>query len=132
MHRTTQLRFALVLSALVPLCVLAGCSGGSKNPATGPQADLGKVAVLVTNIGDYAKSLSMLKKLFVDDNKLTEEDRKKYYDASIIRDKPPRIENDTAIIPVKIKDASGNIIAEREWTAVKVGEEWKLKSAPLK
>jgi hypothetical protein len=124
-------RLSLVgVAALVCLCALTGCKD-SKNPTVVPTSDQSQVTQLVGNMGDYAKNLRMLKTLFTDDNKLTEEDRKNYYEFTAIVDQPVRIQKDTAIIPVKLKDSKGKEVGRKDWTAVKQGDDWKLKSAPL-
>jgi hypothetical protein len=46
--------------------------------------------------------------------------------------KTPKLSGDTGIVPVTVSESkSGKVVGEVEWNVVKIGEEWKIKDAPL-
>ncbi len=109
-----------------------GCNNKKDSPGGGGE-DAGKIRLLISNTADMSRNIDQLKPLFTSDVKLTEEQRKKFHDYTILTstEKPPRFDGNTCTVGVVIKDAAGKELPSQEWTAVKEGDKWLLKSAPL-
>ena len=114
--------FAAML--LLPLW-LAGCGG---NPAvTKDQMLLG----LVSSVQGAAREAGAFQWLFVAGEAPKDAERARYTKYSF-EIKSSSVSGDAATITVVVRDLKDNKeLGETEWTAAKVGNEWKLKSAPL-
>ena len=110
-------------------CLLAGCFDRSNSNWT--STDQGKVNVLVTSIGGFAEDPKLLQDRLTGDVKLDDKQRDQLVKSSYRIEGPIRFEAETAIVPIYISDPEGKNPRKVEWTAVKVGEEWKFKSLPL-
>ena len=120
------------------LLLAAGCGGETAMPGSEPAE---KVAAVVTSLNDAAGDETAFSTFFVDGN--APEDRSSYYSAAIELIGVPEVNGDDATAMVRISksaiEAEGQGALKTEevgdgevtWTLTKVGEEWKLKDAPL-
>jgi hypothetical protein len=114
--------FAAML--LLPLW-LAGCGGSPA--ATSDQMLRG----LISAVHGAAFQTGSFQALFVAGEAPKDAERARYtkYTFEI---KSSSVSGDAATITVVVRDLKDNKeLGETEWTAAKVGNEWKLKSAPL-
>ncbi len=122
-HASVNPTLFVLLVALLPGC--------SDNKANWSNTDDGKIGMLMAGFEDATGRVETLQSAFTADAKITEADRIKYAENRVVMGGPVRFENGQAIIPVKIKNREGKELGQKEWIAVKDGESWKLKSAPL-
>jgi len=116
------------------LPVLAtGC--GSPKPA-GPSygsPDGRKIAELIDKLNDDKSVAARLKQLLASGATLSAADQKKIWTIFYEVKGEPVITGDTATarIAMRSESASSADLGEKEWTFVKEGENWKIKSCPL-
>ncbi len=92
------------------------------------------VMQLAGSISDAAGDKEALDKLFVTPADVPPEaDWDRYRKAQFrVKDNAPDISGDTATMVVIVEDVvTGDALGEQTWTAERVGEEWRLKTAPL-
>ncbi|MHB1034580.1 MAG: hypothetical protein ACYC35_09070 [Pirellulales bacterium] len=113
------------LLALVIL-VVVGCGGRTNWDST----ENGQLFFLVSGVAEAAQRPESFQSLFASGS--VPADAAPYKKYTYQGDQQARISDDTAAMTVIVRDAkSGNEIARKEWTAVKEGGAWKLKTAPL-
>lgn len=106
--------------------VAQGCGQGEPT-----MTETERVSGLVVNLSDVAADPQQFKSLFVEGAAPAESQRlwlsKHNCDATSVK-----ISGNSASIAVVARDVgTGKVLGEAQWTAEKVGEQWKLKSAPL-
>jgi hypothetical protein len=110
-----------------------GCGGGNTMPGTAP--DDQKIRGLIPSVRESAENAVRFKKVFVDGAAPGEAERPRYHKYAFEIKPPASISGDEATITVAVRKivatGEGEIVGEAEWTAVRSGEEWKLKTAPL-
>jgi len=117
---------AILLAAMLLMpFLLAGCGGTPV--ATSDQMLHG----LISAVHGAAFQAGQFQVLFVEGEAPKDAQRLRYtkYNFEI---KSSSVSGDAATITVVVRDLKDNKeLGETEWTAAKVGNEWKLKSAPL-
>jgi len=123
-----RIRFgATIFRAAVLLlpCLPTGCGG--QPAATSDQMLRG----LVSSVPGAAREAGSFQYLFVEGEAPKDAQRPRYTKCSF-EIKSSSISGDAATITVVVRAVKDNKeLGETEWTAAKVGSEWKLKSAPL-
>lgn len=119
----------LALSTVVLLA--AGCGGGSSVflPDYGSEEGL-KIAQMVSIFNDAKASPSKFKTMFADAPPAAAKAFDKYlYEVEV---GSPRVTGSTATATVRLlKEADNSLVTTKEWTFSKVGDAWKIKTAPL-
>jgi hypothetical protein len=112
---------------MVSACLLAGC-GSSKEA----QKENKQINDLIESLQDSASAGRLsLAKCFVKSAAPSAEQTRRMAKYTYQPAGSPSIDGDTATVQVKILDARDQEIAQKEWTCVREGEIWKLKSAPV-
>jgi hypothetical protein len=125
-----HLAFALFLST-VPLA--AGCGGGVGDDVTPPDygSEDGKaIAELVSRIDDARGDPAKFKKLFAGAAPANPKEYDKYLYAVEVGS--PKVTGADATASVGVhKESDYAVVGTKEWAFTKVGDQWKIKSAPL-
>src|SRR5947209_8179587 len=127
------LRVCLSACLLVSLSALTvGCGGGPSLPSRGG-ADGRKIAELIGNFNDDVSNMKRMTASFAKDampTKPAEIKRYSTYMYELAGD--PSVSGATATANVKMREhRSGDNRGPVEWSFVKEGDAWKIKSAPL-
>ena len=123
--------FATSILGLALLTLSIGCGGEADQVDAELNVEEGEaVARIASGLSDCVGSEELFAGAFVDGSPVDDETRAKYRGFNFVAD-AATISGDTATIPVAIEDANEQIIANVEWTAVKEGDRWKLKTAPM-
>lgn len=125
------------LFAIVPLFLCAFLVGCGTTAPTGPSygSDDGrKIAVLVGDLNDVKSLPDRYKKLFATGVALSATERKKLDTIHYEVQGEPTVNGDaaTATIAMRSESASSADLGTKEWAFVKEGDQWKIKSAPLR
>jgi len=114
------------LCGLVVLGVPGCGSGGALEPE---MSDFGR---LLMNAPRAATEDAAYSKVFVEGAEL-DKDRKRYYRYLFdLESDSAGPEDNTRTLKITVKDSStAETVGTVDWTAVKVGEEWRIKAAPL-
>jgi hypothetical protein len=116
----------LFVAVLLPLFSV-GCGDGPKVQSEG-QA----VAGVLSSFGDQASNPKTLKVYFADGKAPPDGELMKYKNKGFELVGDPRASGGTVTAKVKVTDETkGEALGEADWKFVKVGEQWKLESAPL-
>ena len=119
---------ARVLGIALGAVLLVGCGGDDETPVA---SDSVKFVGLVSSVQGAVNSPDDVGMIFAEGSIPAEADRPKYA-AYGFEVKESMIEGDSAKITVTVHDAkSWNLVGEVQWTAVKQGDDWRLKDAPL-
>jgi hypothetical protein len=86
--------------------------------------------ITIANLADAAADRESFRSFFVDGAAPGESQRHRYRDYYYAM-KPLEISGDSATVTVRITDANGQVLGEKEWGFSKVGTRWKINSAPL-
>jgi hypothetical protein len=110
------------------LTLACGCSSSPKGPDFGGE-DGKQIAELVDRMNDDNSSVAKLKGSFANGSQAAKSDVKAYrrfrYDL-----RQTEVTGTTATGTVVIEKHSGGDPVEKEWTFVKEGDAWKIKTAP--
>ena len=120
-------RLALLTAALLA----AGCAGSSAIPMPDYGSEEGlKIAQAVSNFNDAKASPSKFKTAFAGAPPASAKAFDRYvYEVEV---GSPRVEGATATATVRLlKEADNSLVTTKEWTFRKVGDAWKLATAPL-
>jgi hypothetical protein len=112
---------------VIGVLTLAGGCSRRVDKTTDP--DLKELENLVYNMSDLALDASRFRRQFAQGAAPGEGARQKYKDLFFKLAEPPKVEGDTAKLPVLVCTVSKEIPVE--WIAVKESRSWRLKSAPL-
>jgi hypothetical protein len=122
-----------LVSAAAAILLAGGCGGGGgAMPTTAP--DDQKIRGLIPAVRDAAENATQFKTVFADGAAPGEAERQRYRKYAYEIKPPVKFSGDEATITVAVRDIAGKgqeIVGETEWTAVRSGSEWKLKTAPL-
>ena len=118
----------LCLGVLPPLAFVTGCGSGAPS---GPQQEAEVLAGLVADTPDKTSSPRAARDLFAAGAVPGKDELRKYQNYTFEPAGKASIEGTTGTIPVKVFDGDGNELGQVEWTFVKEGETWKIRSAPL-
>ena len=134
-----KVRCFAVLGSLALLLgvTLAGCS--DSDPTGENVSDVGLARSLVFSLGDAADDTGAkrFESLFVEGAAPKPADRSQYGEPLVFRlqGEPEASGDNEAILTVEVlrsvPNADSEVVGEVKWTAVKAGDQWKLKSAPL-
>ncbi len=121
--------------ALLLLATLAGC-GGSSNLELN---DAVRIGIVVSNVSEAVTSpaAERFERLFAEGVAPPVAERAKYGPPLQFNvEGEPEVSGDSATFSVKVVRDEPNAaepvaVGQVEWTAVKVGDQWKLKTAPL-
>jgi hypothetical protein len=129
-----MIRFTLSISVIVSLLLTSVAGWGGSGSVAGP--DYGseegrKIAEFVDYFNDYKADANKFKKAFAGK---APSNWKEYeplrYEVKV---GSPKVDGTNATATVNIYNESNHeVIATKEWTFTKVGEEWKIKDAPLR
>ena len=124
------MRFSLVLSALV-LTGFAGC-GSQKGPSYG--SDEGrKIAIIIDSLADDVSNTKTFQGHFASGSLPKSAEMKVFAKCQFEIVGSPSISGDTATTKVAVRDTTNSKdVGEFEWTFVKEGNSWKIKSAPVR
>jgi len=126
-----MLKFFRSLGWISACLLVMGCGDGTgDNKALdlgGPEASA--IATLVEDLNDAVTSNKKLDALFVKGS--TPTDLKKLAKLSFYISGKPSVNGTNATCKVRIDDAAGKTLGEPEWSFEKVGDKWKIKTAPL-
>lgn len=117
--------FSIILTAAL------GCGGSGSIAGPDSGSDAGKIAEFVDYFNDYVADAAKFKKAFAGK---APSSRKEYELLRFeVKAGSLKVDGTNATATVDIRnDSSHEVIATKEWTFTKVGEEWKLKDAPLR
>ena len=122
---------AIAFAASILLASLAGCGGTEvvSMPDYGSEEGL-KIAQVVSEFNDAKGDAKKFKKAFANSPPSNRKDYEKVtYEVAV---GSPKIDGTTATAQVTIhKESNYEVIDTKEWTFVKVGDSWKIKSAPI-
>lgn len=125
---TLSHRFILRAFGLVIVVFALGCGGSPKPPTYGSEEGK-KIAVLVEDLNEARADGKQFKQLF---SGSAPTDWKKYSSFLYDVEGHPTVNGDTATARVKIRaDGDGSDKGSQEWTFVKAGDGWKIKTAAL-
>jgi hypothetical protein len=119
---------ALVLGAGV-LAAL-GCSGSTAQPPDAKD-DGAQVAALVDRMNDESNTTTRLKESFATGTPIDKKQAQKYPQYRYELKGTATVSGATATATVTIEKHAGGNPTEKEWTFVKEGDKWKIKSAPM-
>ena len=122
---------ALVFFVLsVALAPALGCGGSVAQPPDA-KTDNAQTAALVDRMNDESNTTTRLKSSFASGAALDKKQTKKYPEYRYELKGSPSVSGTAATGTVVIEKHSGGGAVEKEWTFVKKGDSWKIKSAPL-
>ena len=119
----------------IPLLGLIGLSAASCRHTA--QVDYGgddgnKIAALVDRMNDDSNTIPRLKASFASGTPIGKKDVKTYPRFRYEVKGSPMVVGDSATATVEVSTHAGNDHgSEKEWTFVKEGADWKIKTAPL-
>lgn len=120
------LRLAMILGFLG----LVGCGGGSSESVDMGSPEGKLIAECVENFNDSTGNVSKLKKSFTNGSAPTT--AKKFAGLAFYVVGKPAVTGEQATCKVRVEKANnGNSLGEQDWSFVKEGSEWKIKSAPI-
>jgi hypothetical protein len=129
MQRTFFWNDPLAIVYVGLMIAVAGCSRGIKE-GFHPSEET-KMIMPIGSLSDLGTRPDRIAQLFAPGAAPAEPELARFAKYAFFAGKP-KASGDEAQVPVTIKEAgTDKIVAEKEWTVVRVGEEWKLKSAPL-
>ena len=127
------LRVSLSPCLLVSLSALTvGCGGGPSLPTRGGP-DGREIAKLIGNFNDNVSNMKGMTASFAKGAMPTKQAEIKRYSTYMYQlGSDPSVSGDTATAQVKMREhRSGDNRGPVEWSFVKEGDAWKIKSAPL-
>jgi hypothetical protein len=122
----------LILSLYLIVSISAAGCGGSSNKDK--SLDMGgeegsKIASLIDDLADFKNNPKKLPSICDESLKLTEPKKFGSYSYYVVG--KPTVNGDTATCTIRIDDAGGTKLFEKEWEFVKRGNNWKIKSCPI-
>jgi hypothetical protein len=130
--RTCLLPVGRVLTCCL-LIALAGCWGGSDDGLSRERSldDEDRVARLISGMSDAVGTAEGFQALFAEGAAPPESERSRYK-LYMFSATSAAVSGDSATATVRVENAADDkLVGEVEWTAVRVGEGWKVKEAPL-
>ena len=109
---------------LLSVAVVVGCGGDD----VGSSAD--ELSQFISGVSDSMGNPATFVAVFATGAAPAESEQSKYLQYRFWA-KDVDISGDSATVTVEISDSSDKVVAEVEWTAVREGGQWKLKTAPL-
>lgn len=122
-------RILRIPTAVLALAVLPGCSSGSKEAA--PMTDQIQVTQFIASFNGAKENPKYAPEWFAQGAVPPTAELRKLAKYTCKVDGKPTISGDTATVKIKLLDAKEQEVGQVEWTLVREGGNWKLKSAPL-
>ncbi len=119
-----------LLTGLV-LVLAAGCGGAASAPPDFGGDDGKQIADLVDRMNDESNATSRLKSIFAAGTAVDKKQTKTYPQYRYDLKGKVTVNGTTATGTVAIEKQAGGDPSEKEWTFVKEGDKWKIKTAPL-
>ena len=124
------MRMAASVTLVLGSVALVGC-GRSSIETNKVGDDRTQLATLLTEFADTGSATTM-KPYFAVGSKVSPAEHKKYVALVFEFDGKPEVNGNTATGTVKMRTSSdGKEMGSKEWTFVKEGDKWKIKSALL-
>lgn len=127
----TRSGWLILFVTLGCLFALTGCGGDSGGkPLDMGGEDGSKISTVIEDVNDAVGNTKQLDTLFVKGSKPSDPKKMVKYGYSIVG--KPTVSGTTGTAKVRVDPAGGGAtVGEVEWTFEKVGDAWKIKSAPL-
>ena len=116
MLRTVAFNSIVLVTAFLGLALISGCGGAD--------AEVEEVNVTIANLSDAAMDPESFRDFFVDGAVPDDKQRQRYRGLFYEMD-APKISGDSAVTNVRIINAEGEMLTEKEWSFAKVEGEWK-------
>lgn len=131
--RPMRIRPALAAAAIALAALMSGCGGEARSSSVPVAGDERLVSDVVEDFNEARQDVKRSEALFAKGAMPAKAEFKKYGPFSFWPNVGgPKISGDTATMTVMVCDEkTGNDAGKVEWTFVKEGSGWKLKSAPL-
>jgi hypothetical protein len=107
----------------------SGCER-QQHASAPPNPDAAQIIAVITSVSDSSDTLTKLSRKYAKEAQPNEAQRKQLFKCSYSIDGPVKIDGNTATAKVKIKQGDQER-GSAEWTVIKDGEIWKLKSTPM-
>jgi len=114
---------------VLTLAAIAGCNGCGRGNLNPPVSLADSIAALVSNVHNVVAAPEQPEIFFSKDASIDEDLMR--YGEYLFSPTDVDISGDTATVKLRIEDNESNVLGTVEWTVVKEGEEWKIKTAPL-
>lgn len=109
-----------------------GCGSSTTQPPSYGGEDGTKIARLVDQMNDDSNTVPKLKAAFAAGSPVGKKEAKTFPQYRYEIKGNPNVSGDTATATVAVaRQVASNSGSELQWTFVKEGAEWKIKSAPL-
>jgi hypothetical protein len=117
---------------VVSLVAVTGCSRSAKEDGP-PVQETAVLRNLVTQMGDASRRSDTFRDFFAKDATIPPDaERVKYSSLYFNPVGDASLKGESAVVKVRVtNDESSTPLGQVDWTFVKEGEQWKLKSAPL-
>ncbi len=122
----------MILRLAMMLCFLGltGCGVGSSGSVDMGSPEGKLIAECVENFNDSSGNVSKLNKSFPNGSAPTAP--KKFAGLAFYVVGKPSVTGEQATCKVRVEKANnGNLLGEQDWSFIKEGSEWKIKSAPI-
>ena len=127
-----QGRLARHLFLATLILVVPGTHGCGKNLGSPLDSDPGRIGLLVCDVNDARQEPKNLSRHFTSEAPPDRQLLSKLRKYSVAEVGSATVTGDQATIKVIVRDeAAGKEVGTVEWTFVKKGEMWKVKSAPM-
>jgi hypothetical protein len=123
------LRIPIAVLAIAVSAALSGCSSGSRD-ATAMTEEV-TIQQFIWSLDDVRENPKDLAGWFASGSAPPAAELRKYAKYVPRPDGKPSVSGDTATAKVKLLDSREQEVGQVEWTFVKEGGHWKLKTAPL-
>ena len=123
--RKLRFLFFHALAAVVALHAAMTIGCGDSGPT-----DSDQVNVAIANLSEAALERESFESFFVAGSAPGESERPRYRGYFYEMD-PPKVTGDTATARVRILDADGDLVGEKDWLFSRVDDQWKISTAPL-
>jgi hypothetical protein len=122
---------ARCLAVALLLVTAWGCGGGGTgDPTAGQDEDQKAISNLVYSLADASRSLDTFRAMYAKDKAPSSTEAAKYRKYMYFIRSDITVTGNTASFTAGI-EGQDSPLAEKAWTAVKEGEEWKLVDTPL-
>src|SRR5262245_52578368 len=120
----------IFVSLAILLPVTTGCGNSGSATPQGPE-DERQIAEFMSYFNDYTVNETKFKQAFTEKPPSNRKEYEKFrFDVKVGSIKVDGA-NATAVVEFR-NDSSHEVLTTKEWTFTKVGDAWKIKSAPLR
>src|SRR5262245_54776023 len=129
-----MIRFIPSIVVMIPILLTSVVGCGGSGSVAGPDygsEDGRKIAEFVDYFNDYVVDANKFKKAFAGKAPANRKEYEQFrYEVKV---GSPKVDGTNATATVNFRNESSHeIVVTKEWTFTKVGDEWKLKDAPLR